>query len=730
MKLATVTNPVESGGIIETSAFQIRTSATAFHILSSGLYSNKIRAVIRELSCNAMDSHIEAGVPTLAFDVHLPNGIEPWFAVRDFGTGLCHDDVMNLYTTYFSSTKADSNDYTGALGLGSKSPFSYTENFSVTSILNGEQRCYTAYIDENGCPNIALMSTTETTEGNGIEVKFGVHDSTDFRNFRGEAINVLQWFAVKPTINLTDDEFTIPELETITEGISLKRNSANQTKSIAIQGNVAYPLDGRLIADNRHLTTFQKNALTSGFVFYFKIGELDVAASREELGYEEHTLNSIMAKLDAVEKHFKVYVTQELKAAKSVWDTGAVVARLYGNSVCRGVMSECLKEMDIIMHQSLTPTFEFEVDNFRNNNINLMQFETKHNNVIGRIQHSKTYRSSGGEAPRCHRVEWAEEMTLYINDTTYGATDIIKTHMDDESLGYAMVVGRIRKTDDTIEETVIKALKMLGSPSKVNKILLSTMITAKPKLAPTKRTVTSPLHLYVIECGSYYGKVRVKGAGAKVDLSDTSTIRYYFPIEDKRVILPSGENLDVHQLRDFISYASSSVLRGHDRQCDIFAAGPRRLAEVQKAANWVCVYDEFKYYLDNTSSCVSIAQAMPSRGNDEYIGNDMKKVCGLLDNASPFVLHWNKCQKILDQAEKILGAAHGRGYIRSTAAMFEIEVKERYQSEVDVIVAEHEAIKARYPLLELIDIRYKSDDDMFKAAEYIELLDRVAKDAK
>ena len=41
--------------------FRIRNSAKAFSILSSGLYANKIRAIVRELSCNAVDSHTVAG---------------------------------------------------------------------------------------------------------------------------------------------------------------------------------------------------------------------------------------------------------------------------------------------------------------------------------------------------------------------------------------------------------------------------------------------------------------------------------------------------------------------------------------------------------------------------------------------------------------------------------------------------------------------------------------------
>ena len=145
----------------EIGEFRIRNSAKAFNILSSGLYANKIRAIIRELSCNAIDSHVAAGRIETPFDVHLPNQLEPWFAIRDYGTGLSHEQVTNIYTTYFESTKTDSNAFIGALGLGSKSPFSYTDNFTVTAVKDGRKGIYTAFINEQGVPSIALMMEEE-----------------------------------------------------------------------------------------------------------------------------------------------------------------------------------------------------------------------------------------------------------------------------------------------------------------------------------------------------------------------------------------------------------------------------------------------------------------------------------------------------------------------------------------------------------------------------------------
>ena len=76
--------------------FRIRNSAKAFNILSSGLYANKIRAIVRELSCNAVDSHTAAGKMDCPFDVHLPNSLEPYFSIRDYGTGLSHEQVTNI----------------------------------------------------------------------------------------------------------------------------------------------------------------------------------------------------------------------------------------------------------------------------------------------------------------------------------------------------------------------------------------------------------------------------------------------------------------------------------------------------------------------------------------------------------------------------------------------------------------------------------------------------------
>lgn len=75
---------IESGS---RRAFGMRAGKKAFKILSSTIYKYKIRAIIREISCNAIDGHIVAGNMD-RFDVQLPTVLDPRFIVRDYGTGL------------------------------------------------------------------------------------------------------------------------------------------------------------------------------------------------------------------------------------------------------------------------------------------------------------------------------------------------------------------------------------------------------------------------------------------------------------------------------------------------------------------------------------------------------------------------------------------------------------------------------------------------------------------
>ena len=309
-------NEAVISNVAEIGEFRIRNSAKAFSILSAGLYANKIRAIVRELSCNALDSHVAAGKADTPFELHLPTSWEPWFSIRDFGIGLNHSQLVNIYTTYFESTKTGSNDYIGALGLGSKTPFSYTDNFTVTAIKDGICGIYSAFINDVGVPSVALMSTHESTDPTGVEIKFSIEDKNDFYKFIQESADILKYFKVRPI--QTGATLSIHTVKYVTKDIIPGVHTVEyQRSSVAIMGNIAYPIG---IPSTDTKLGDLSSLLECGLEMNFGIGELDFQASREGLSYIPQTVDNIVKKLTELNDKITLQIATETDVIENMWE--------------------------------------------------------------------------------------------------------------------------------------------------------------------------------------------------------------------------------------------------------------------------------------------------------------------------------------------------------------------------------------------------------------------------
>lgn len=83
----------KSGEFGEERGFQIKNTAKAFKLLIGNLYSDKVGAVVREISANAADAHISVKNQS-PFEVCLPSRFEPVLTVRDFGCSMSHDFMI------------------------------------------------------------------------------------------------------------------------------------------------------------------------------------------------------------------------------------------------------------------------------------------------------------------------------------------------------------------------------------------------------------------------------------------------------------------------------------------------------------------------------------------------------------------------------------------------------------------------------------------------------------
>ena len=310
MIIQSANNPVESQGLIDSGVFTIKTTAAAFELLSSGLYSNKIRAVIRELSCNATDAHTMVNATDKPIEIKLPNTLDSQFYVKDFGPGLSHDHVMRLYTTYFESTKQQSDDFIGGFGIGSKSPFSYTQAFTVESRFDGKKKIYTAYL-EDGVPKIAHLGETDLDpdESTGLTISMPV-EPNDFSAFRREAEVIFQFFDVPPIIKgaeLNFNKYARPFPKVM---------PTNMSGMFIRTGQITYPVD----LDKMKPSDKQELQDTFSLLRYYSpvltlpVGSVSIAASRENLAYDDKTIKELKKHIPLLVKEFFQDAVTQLEA--------------------------------------------------------------------------------------------------------------------------------------------------------------------------------------------------------------------------------------------------------------------------------------------------------------------------------------------------------------------------------------------------------------------------------
>lgn len=334
MKMTTTTTGITDAlGAAESNPFTIKANGKAFRTLLDGLYVHKPRAVVRETMTNAADSHVEAGMPDIPFDIHLPGPLDPTFRVRDYGVSMTHEQVMGLYSTLFDSTKDDTNDLTGGFGLGSKSPFAYTDSFTVIARLDGVKRTYMAAFAPGGAPTISLVSTEASDEAQGFEVIIPVRRE-DWATFAEEARMVSIGFDPLPFAD--GNEIDVPRPMFVADDGSFAvfaRGAIPGAGHLAVrQGVVIYPVSGDYDLDVKARNVMNYNGSYT-LVVDVPIGEVNITASREGLSLDDRTKDRVASALADVRSHI------DTKAAAIAADCKTRLEALeawYGKDADRG----------------------------------------------------------------------------------------------------------------------------------------------------------------------------------------------------------------------------------------------------------------------------------------------------------------------------------------------------------------------------------------------------------
>ena len=460
MLLHTNKSNISTNGVLSESKFTIQASAKAFKILSSSLYSNKIKAIIRELSCNAYDAHIANNNVHEPFDIQLPTELELNFKIRDYGTGLSHENIMELYVTYFNSTKTESNDYIGALGLGSKSPFSYTNTFSVSSYFNGKHRSYSAYLDDNGMPNIVMLMEINSIEPNGLEIEFPVN-SNDIYQFKQTAQDVFQYFDIKP--NVINHKLTYTD-DTVFLKLEDNWICYNRSQYLnVVQGNICYPILKESISN---FPLKYEYLMKLPIVIKFPLGSLDVAASREELSYDKITCDNLINQFDKIHNSIIKHYQDMIDQTDTTWNVQAK----FNNLINTHYISSSILTHNNIYHNSK----KLQRDN-------IIDITDSMPNDIPMYYIDNTWSSKTRKIQKRNIIQVNAKSKIIFNDLKSKFKARINNYIDDPKIKYIyeFKVGKDYNQSDI--DTIISAL---GNPEymMVSDLSLPTKIIDDEKL--------------------------------------------------------------------------------------------------------------------------------------------------------------------------------------------------------------------------------------------------------
>lgn len=382
-------------GAQSVDAFTIKASAKAFQILSSNLYSNPLGSMIRELSTNAYDAHVMVGKEHEPFHLTLPNSLEPSFKIRDFGPGLSHNDIMNIYTTFFESTKTNSNDVVGCLGLGSKSPFGVADNFTVTSFFQGEKTIYSAFLNEDRIPSIALFHKEPTDEPNGLEIEVAIN-ADDFRVFNREVNSQLKYFKTKPLVFGNSNFVWNVEEEYLYSGSNWKMVKGGGSPRV-VQGQIQYPINVRNMGkEYDEAPDAVRELLNKSVLFEVNIGDVNIAPSREALSYDAKTNQNIIKAAEKILEELPVQIAEAIQSTPSEY-----LARLQYSEILNDLcLAGSYRHQTLVNYLMESGKITWNGINVSSKNINipkedLIQAVTFYRNYNGKYSKSilRTYRS-------------------------------------------------------------------------------------------------------------------------------------------------------------------------------------------------------------------------------------------------------------------------------------------------------------------------------------------------
>ena len=287
-----------------------------FQLFTKNVYSNPIGTVVREITSNCFDSHVEAGVTDMPVVIRKTYDDETdtyYISFVDYGVGMCPERVDNVYSVYFESTKRVDNTQIGGFGIGGKTPLAYKRStglgegeydnsFYVVTTFDGQKYFYMVYEGAES-PEVTLLHQEATKERNGTEIQIPVAKK-DLETFEREMVKQLYYFENIVFEGFDESTHVSNEYKIVNGKTFFFRGDKLYSNMHVCLGRVAYPIDYDALG-------LHSSDYSVPVAIKLNVGDINVTVSRESLDYSEKTIKLLKEKLEEVKNELIKIVSKK-----------------------------------------------------------------------------------------------------------------------------------------------------------------------------------------------------------------------------------------------------------------------------------------------------------------------------------------------------------------------------------------------------------------------------------
>ena len=306
------------------------------------LYTNPIRAIVREYYQNALDSHKMAKCENVPVEITAPTKLNPIYSIRDFGVSMDESELDDLFFSIGESNKRDSDEFAGGFGIGKLCFAAYHLKILILTIFKDGMKADYHISLNAGDSGIIPISKTPTDEPEGVKVAIQVR-AEDISLFNHEIAEITKWSKLVPIYKNCDfkEKALNVNIEKETDNILITKKNENErynnygtTSTVALIGQLPAGINYKELdsfdefkafkTDNRgnELSHYLANL---GIVFKFKVGEVDLTSSRDDVQYTDKTKASILKKLKDVGRHVLSQVNVKLHESPNLLEHISIV---------------------------------------------------------------------------------------------------------------------------------------------------------------------------------------------------------------------------------------------------------------------------------------------------------------------------------------------------------------------------------------------------------------------